>query len=188
MKSSIRKTVFSLTAFLCAVVLAIFAFQYGYRYFLRAAYPLRYTEEVAASAEEFDIPESLIYAVIHTESRFRAEAVSSADAKGLMQLTDPTFEWILSKLGESSGDVFDPQTNIRCGTKTLAVLHIEFDNIETILAAYNAGSGNVTKWLKDSAYSEDGKTLHTIPFAETREYVVRVLKAQKQYQTLYEIP
>lgn len=186
MKSRRRKTVLTLVAFLCVVILAIPVLKYGYRSYLRAAYPLKYTEEVSACAAEFEIPESLIYAVIYTESRFNAQAVSPAGAKGLMQLTDSTFQWILSKLGESDGDIFDPPTNIRCGTKTLAVLHSEFDDLKTILAAYNAGSGNVTKWLQNREYSHDGVTLHTIPFAETREYVVRVLNAQKQYQTLYE--
>lgn len=188
MKGNLKNRLIPLLALVCVIVVGFPLLQYGYRRYLKAAYPLHYSEHVSAYAAEFELPESLVYGVIHTESRFDPEAVSSAGAKGLMQITDPTFEWILSKLGETTGDVFDPQTNIRCGTKTLAILSDEFDHTETILAAYNAGIGNVTKWLSNSDYSHDGVTLHTIPFAETRDYVARVLQAQKMYQTLYEIP
>lgn len=173
---------------LLVIVIAVPLLRIGYRRYTQMAYPLTYTELVEQYSKEFDLTPSLIYGVIYTESRFQPEAVSSAGAKGLMQITDSTFEWVLTKLGEENGDVFDPETNIRCGAKILQILCGEFDNIETVLAAYNAGIGNVGRWLEDSAYSEDGKTLHTIPFPETREYVVRVLNAQKMYQTLYEIP
>lgn len=151
-------------------------------------YPLPYEETVTAYANRFDVPKSLIYAVIHTESHFNANAVSKADAKGLMQLTDNTCEWARSLLGEKEGDVFDPETNIRYGTKILSVLDGQFAEQKTVLAAYNAGIGNVRKWLGNTDYSADGEILHTIPFAETREYVVRVQKAQKRYQELYDIP
>ncbi len=170
------------------IAVALPLLRYGYRRYLESAYPLAYRDIVSSYAEEFDLSESLIYGVIYTESRFDPSAVSSADAKGLMQLMDGTFDWALSKLGEEAGNVFDPQTNIRCGTKILHILQNEFENVETVLAAYNAGIGRVTGWLADSDYSADGKTLHTIPIEETREYVVRVLSAQKMYQTLYEIP
>lgn len=151
-------------------------------------YPLSYEETVMAYAKQFDVPPSMIYAVIHTESHFDHNAVSKADAKGLMQLTDNTCEWARSLLGEKEGDVFDPETNIRYGTKILSVLMGQFAEQKTVLAAYNAGIGNVRKWLSNTDYSADGKRLHTIPFAETREYVVRVQKAQKRYQELYDIP
>ena len=152
---------------------------------LKLMYPMVYRDSVHEYAEQFDVPESLVYAVIHTESHFNPQAVSVAEAKGLMQLTDSTCEWASSLLGEATGDVFDPATNIRYGTKILKVLSAEFSDLKTVLAAYNAGIGNVRRWLQDSRYSIDGKTLHTIPFEETREYVVRVFKARERYQSLY---
>ena len=81
--------------------------------------------------------------------------------------------------------VYDPEVNIRCGCKVLQVVMEQFEVKETALAAYNAGSGNVAKWLKDPDYSNDGVTLKEIPFEETRNYVKRVLKAQELYQTMY---
>lgn len=169
------------------VALAIFLYQFSNEQFIKASHPLKYSEFVEKYADEFDVPPSLIYGVIRSESSFRPDAVSHADAKGLMQLTDDTFEWTLYRLGETEGDVFDPETNIRCGTKLLQYLLRKFEKEETALAAYNAGVETVEKWLADPACSTDGKTLHTIPYGETREYVKRVAQAKTTYQALYGI-
>lgn len=170
-----------------AVVLCLLLALLGSRTFLTTVYPMKYADMVNAYAEEYDLPPSLVFGVIHTESHFNETAVSSAGAKGLMQIVDATFEWVLQKLGEEEGDVFDAETNIRCGTKLLRILSDEFAHTETVLAAYNAGIGNVSKWLKNEEYSSDGETLHTIPIKETENYVKRVLNAQKIYQNLYDI-
>ena len=60
-----------------------------------------------------------------------------------------------------------------------------YKDIETALAAYNAGMGNVSGWLKDEKYSSDGVTLKDIPFGETKRYVERVKKLQVIYEILY---
>ncbi len=176
----------------CVVVLAIgvVVLRYAYGKYLKAAYPLKYESIVSMYAEEYDLPPSLIYAVIHTESRFREDAVSHAGAKGLMQLMDTTYEWIQTKFPEEPAPlerIFEPEINIRCGAKVLDVLHDMFTNTETAIAAYNAGNGTVAKWLNDPAYSSDGETLTHIPYTETQNYVKRVLNAQEQYRTLYGI-
>lgn len=62
-----------------------------------------------AASEEFDIPASLIYAIIHTESSFEEDATSHAQAKGLMQLTDDTFQWALMRAGET-GEIYNRRT------------------------------------------------------------------------------
>ena len=163
---------------------------YAYEAYLKAAYPLKYASIVSTCAEEYDLPPSLIYAVIRTESHFREDAVSSAGAKGLMQLMDTTYEWIQTKIpGEPQPPerIFEPEVNIRCGAKVLDVLHDIFKNSETAVAAYNAGDGTVSKWLKDPAYSTDGEMLTHIPYTETANYVKRVQNAQEKYQTLYGI-
>lgn len=183
-----RSLLISLVILVAVIVLGFPLLKEGYRHYLKVSYPLEYRDIVSTYAQEYELSPSLIYGVIYTESRFDPDAVSAAGAKGLMQLMDVTFEWTLNKLGEESGNVYDPETNIRCGSKLLEYLNTQFENEETVLAAYNGGIGNVKKWLKDPQYSHDGKTLHTIPFAETREYVTRVLNAQKMYQTLYKIP
>ena len=77
--------------------------------------------------------------------------------------------------------------NIKIGCWYLDKLIHQFDGIQTALAAYNAGSGNVSKWLLDSKYSDDGKTLKEIPYGETKRYVKKVIITQKIYQWLYDI-
>lgn len=166
------------------------ALHYAYEAYLKAVYPLKYESIINTYAEEYDLPPSLLYAVIHTESHFREDAVSQAGAKGLMQLMDSTYEWIQTKFPEDPEPldrIFEPEINIRCGAKVLDVMHDLFTHPDTAVAAYNAGNGTVSKWLQDPQYSADGETLMHIPFEETANYVKRVKNAQERYQTLYGI-
>lgn len=152
-------------------------------------YPRRYSAFVEKYSAEFGVPETVIYAVIKTESDFNTNAVSPAmpPALGLMQLTEETYEWVAGKLKEnpSAFDIYDPATNIRYGVWYLSYLYGRFENWDTAFAAYNAGPGNVSKWLGDSEYSDDGETLSYIPFKETRNYVTKVNKAIGIYDRLY---
>ena len=150
-------------------------------------YPVAFSGEVASAAKEFDLPEELIYAVILTESSFDPNAISRANAKGLMQLTDDSNEWTALILRENPENerIFEPQMNIRRGCCLLSYLIKEFGNVETALAAYNAGIGRVRNWLKMEEYSKDGKILDAIPISETRKYVEKVTKAREKYQKLY---
>ncbi len=156
---------------------------------LRLRYPLpeAYRPYIASAAKEFGLPEDLLCGVIWCESRFRPEAESSAGACGLMQLTRSTFSEVLGRLDlPEDADVFDPAVNIRCGAFYLGRLcGLYGGNLETALAAYNAGMGNVNRWLDDPRYSDDGKTLREIPFEETSEYLQRVRAARETYRELY---
>ena len=158
---------------------------------IRLMYPLAYSEQVEAAATENGLPPSLLYATICTESHFKPEAESSAGAMGLMQMTDIAFTEAQKKRdGEvtmTKESLYDPAINICYGGYYLGRMLKRFGTIETALAAYNAGQSRVAGWLKDSAYSKDGKTLSYIPYEETRNYVERVLEAQKIYQALYDI-
>lgn len=175
-----------LTAFL---VLCIATLRQAQRHYAQSLFPKDHAEYVEEAAQACHLPPSLIYAIIHTESSFQTDALSKAGAKGLMQLTDDTYHWALQRAGkEKSYDpqaLFDPRTNIFYGTYVVSLLSGQFENIETVLAAYNAGQGRVKEWLKDPTYSRDGKVLTHIPYPETREYVLRVLDAQQQYRYLY---
>lgn len=175
---------FLLFAALVALVTAV-----TYRSMLKAFYPMKETALVERYAAENGLDEALIYAVIKTESDFDPEAVSAAKAKGLMQLTLPTFQWLQSKTGEKlSGDaLFDKETNVRYGTLFLRLLKEEFGTTQEILAAYHAGRGQVNRWLKDPDVSQDGKTLDQIPIPETAHYVKKVTNAINRYRNLYHI-
>lgn len=150
-------------------------------------YPLKYSEFVDESSVNFGVPRKIIYAVIKCESDFDSTAQSSAGAIGLMQIAPATFEEISRKLGDSyeRGMMYDPETNIRYGTYYLSYLYRYFGNWDVVFAAYNAGMGNVSKWLEDRAYSDEEGRLVNIPFAETEQYVNKVNDAINKYLDLY---
>lgn len=163
----------------------------GYDTYIKSTYTLEYYDTVIAACEQYDVSPSLVYAVIRTESKFDPNAVSSADARGLMQLTAVALEWIRLRSDEfddvTLDQLFDPATNIRCGVYFISLLQEQFSDEQTVVAAYNAGLGKVRDWLGDSTYSDDGKTLHTIPYAETRSYVKRVASSKAIYQEYYQL-
>lgn len=151
-------------------------------------YPKSYSDYVERYSAEYGIEQNLAYAVIHTESGFNSQAVSSLGACGLMQIMPETFEWLKSKNKDSANveeDIFDPETNIRYGIYFLSMLMNEFDDETLTIAAYHAGMGRVNQWLNDKELSPDGKTLNNIPFSDTEYYVKKVERAKTIYDTLY---
>ena len=169
------------------LVFGVFAFQRLKPDVEKAVYPRHYREIVEREAKAFGLEDHLVYAVIKAESGFRKNAVSSAGALGLMQMTPGTFEWMQTHLGGpcKEEDLFDPAVSIRFGCGLLRLLLDEYGSLPVALSAYNAGMGNVTSWLSDPACSPDGVTLTHIPFAETRLYVERVLRYKATYDQIY---
>lgn len=173
---------------LTLVILAVIGI-FASRYVLEYLYPLEYTEYVEKYSSEYKLDKHMVYAVIKAESGFNSQAVSPRDAKGLMQIMDSTGEWAAKKMDIDhfqSSMLLEPETNIRIGCWYISYLLKQFNNDNVLaLAAYNAGSGNVSKWLKDPEISKDGKTLGVIPFQETDNYVGRIQKYYKMYKKLY---
>lgn len=156
---------------------------------LRMLYPIAYTEQIEKEAHRYAIDPYLVTAMIHTESHFDEKARSSKNAQGLMQVTESTWNWALSKM-DSAPSGTDPSVakdNLEVGVWYLNYLNNTFSSHDEVivLAAYNAGEGNVRKWLKDPEFSEDGATLTNIPFPETAAYVQRIERAKLIYQVLY---
>lgn len=154
----------------------------------RAEHPLSYSTEIKNASQKYGVPEALIYALIKTESGFDPNAISKVGAVGLMQLMPSTFEdltenFLRENLPESA--LYDPATNINYGVYYLSWLYSKFENWETVIAAYNAGLGEVYDWLKNPSYSDDGVTLKHIPIDETRAYVRKVTSARETYERLY---
>lgn len=153
-----------------------------------AIYPLKFEEAVMEACEEYDMDPAFVCAVIHTESKFNANAASSAGAMGLMQLMPETFEYLAGKKGvDVPKDITDPQTNIDYGVFYLRYMidTYGYTDVYTAAAAYNAGPGEVGEWLQNEEYSADGETLHTIPFEETSNYIERIKDTREMYQSLY---
>ena len=188
-RPSFRSVLLWLCGTAAVLALGVLLLNRGYRRYLMSVYPIDHEELVQQASAAFDVPPSLIYAVIHTESSFEEDALSSANAKGLMQLTDDTFRWALLRAGDTGKytieDIYDPAVNIHYGVYVLHLLKEQFPETETVLAAYNAGQGRVREWLDNPDYSADGIRLDRIPYEETAEYVRRVIQAQRRYQTLY---
>lgn len=151
----------------------------------RYLYPLEYKQIIIEYADFYGINRALVFAVVKSESSFNKNAVSSKGAKGLMQITDKTAEYIAKKLGVEEYDLFDEEININFGCFYIKYLYTRFKDIETALVAYNAGEGNVSIWLRDKECSKDGKTLLNIPFEESREYLQKIKLNYKNYKKLY---
>lgn len=150
-------------------------------------YPREYRSIVEKQAEAYGLEESLVYAVIKAESNFDPKAESSAGALGLMQMMPDTFQWMQTHVGGEydTEALFEPEVSIRFGCALLRLLLDQYSDVTVALCAYNAGMGNVTSWLSDSTYSEDGITLVEIPFGETRLYVEKVLRYKENYDAIY---
>ena len=154
----------------------------------KEVYPTDYSDIIKKEADEYSLDYSLVFAVVKCESKFNKNAVSKIGAKGLMQLTPDTYEWVCKKYGDTynnSDDLFTPEINVKAGCRLLR-LHIkEFQNVETALAAYHAGRGVVNSWLRNSKYSDDQKTLKKIPYTETSNYVKKVCNTVEKYKEIY---
>ncbi|MCE5192305.1 MAG: lytic transglycosylase domain-containing protein [Actinomycetia bacterium] len=151
----------------------------------RVYHPLRYETAIAASAEKNGIDPYLIAAVINAESGFDRTQVSSAGAVGLMQLMPTTAMEVVAAEGFNQSvnaeNLKAADLNIALGSRHLADLLGRYTDTQTALAAYNAGSGNVDRWM-----SEQGVTTLTVAgFSETRAYVERVLSERARYAELY---
>lgn len=141
-------------------------------------FPIEHYDTIEKYSAEYGLDPALVCAVINTESGFNADAQSAKGAKGLMQLMDETAEWIAPQVPIENFNVFrikEPELNIQLGCWYLSYLERTFDgDLTLIVAAYNAGSGNISKWLEDEQYSKDGKTLSKIPYKETNDYVIKI--------------
>ena len=150
--------------------------------------PLRHDDIIRQQAAEKHVDAALIAAVIYEESRFR-DQTSRAGARGLMQITPETADAIAKHSGGvrfKRSDLAEPQINISYGAYYLRLLLDHYDGNETLaIAAYNAGIGNVDKWVADAGGSDGFKTAAHIPFPETRAYVENVMDRRQDYRKKY---
>jgi soluble lytic murein transglycosylase len=148
-------------------------------WFERLRYPLHYSSIVRERARAEGLDPALLAAVIYQESKFRAGARSSSGAVGLMQLTPSTAKGIAVRTGGTAfrvSDLTNPAINIRYGTWYLHDLFAKYGDERLVLAAYNAGQGNVDRWQ----HAGSG-----IQFPETRAYVARVEHLQNVYRSAW---
>ncbi len=156
----------------------------------RLEYPIEYAEYVTYYADKYEIDPLMLYAFIRTESNFDPMADSDAGARGLMQITEVTFDWIKSKIAPTEDltfeDLYDPETNIRFGSYFVSYCLLRYqDDLATAAAAYHSGWGTVDDLLAQEQYSADGKTLDHYPYPQMRLYVKKITSSYQHYQEIY---
>lgn len=188
--SAKRKSIFLWLVLVVVLVAAGFAaLQPATESVYRQLYPRTYREYVERYSREYQVDRDLVYAVAKVESNFDPNAVSHADTRGVMQMTEDAFEWVQYRMGDESGvsyeDIFDPEVSIQYGTYMLHLLLEETGDEKLAICSYHAGMGNVNSWLLQEEYSKDGKTLDKIPYSDTEWYYNKVSETQKIYRKLY---
>jgi soluble lytic murein transglycosylase len=141
-------------------------------------YPRPFDREVQSAARLTSLEPELIYGVLRQESLYRADAMSAAGARGLLQLIPETARHtarVWKQPRSSADDLFDPKVNVALGAAQLRMLVDRFGGQTPVaLAGYNAGPNAAARWLPDAAIESD-IWIENIPYNETRSYVQRVL-------------
>ena len=115
---------------------------------MNTAYPRKYDEYVTYYAGKYQIDPYILYSIIRTESNFNPQAESNVGARGLMQITEITFDWIKTKIAPDEpltfDDLYDPEVNIRFGSYFISYCLQRYDDdLATAAAAYHSGLGTV---------------------------------------------
>ena len=156
---------------------------------LKKIYKQEYGEYVYKYANEYNLDPLLIFAIIKNESKFEKNTKSSSGAIGLMQLMETTAIEMANQIDESvvtQEELYNPEKNIRIGTKYFAYLLKHYnDNQLLALTAYNAGMGNVDKWIKEGIINKDGSNIENIPYKETNNYVRKIVRDYKIYKEIW---
>ena len=152
----------------------------------RLRFPIGFRGELEAAALEFDVDPLLLAALVEQESLWDAEAWSFADARGLTQVIPPTAVAIASEIAAGSfelGQLWDPAVSLRFGAYYLSVQLRRLGSPEVALAAYNGGPGNAQRWAAGGGDAAD--FVRRVDFAETADYVERVIAHWRTYLALY---
>ena len=178
--------IISIILFLVLLLFFVFKVQ---NIVLKKIYPMKYSEYVYKYSEEYNVDPLMVFAIIKAESNFNPNVVSSSKAIGLMQLMDATAEELARKLDisfEKESSLYDPELNIKLGTKYFSDLLKEYkQNTLLALTSYNAGKGNVKRWIEQGVIKEDGSDIENIPYKETNNYVRKIVRDYKIYEELY---
>lgn len=183
-----KRTYFVIVAIVIMIVLIFTVFK-PINWGLKKLYKLEYSEYVYQYAEENNIDPLLVFAIIKAESNFNHSIQSSSGAIGLMQLMESTAIEMAKEVKQEivvKEALYNPEINIKIGTFYYAYLIQHYEGNEHLaLAAYNAGMGNVDKWIKEGIIKADGSDLENIPYKETNNYVRKIIRDYKIYQRLY---
>jgi len=156
----------------------------------RFVYPAPFRREIIEAADERSIDPRLLLSIMRQESRFRPDVKSSAAARGLMQFIPSTSRQIANELSLpnfSDEHLFDANTSILFGAQYISGLFRMFPNQpEAVAASYNGGEDNMQRWLTRSKAQSPDRYVSEIAFAETKDYVQKVMANYRMYQLLYD--
>ena len=153
-------------------------------------FPTPFRQEVSTRAREIGLDPAYVYGLIRQESRFIIDARSGVGAAGLMQIMPATARWTAKRIGlaYTPALIADRETNLLLGTAYLKLVLDDFGGSQALAAAaYNAGPGRPRKW-RDGPWLEPAIWAENIPFAETRDYVKKVLSNATYYAALMGTP
>ncbi len=158
------------------------------RSYWEALFPKAYWPQVKKFAAANHLDPYLVASLIRQESEFNPNAVSRANAVGLMQLL-PSVGKKVAKQEKIRHfypqQLLTPTVNLRLGSRYFRDMIDKFGSFEYALAAYNAGDNRVNAWLGLSKYRDSAEFVEAIPFSETREYVEAIMRNAYVYQQLY---
>jgi soluble lytic murein transglycosylase len=162
------------------------------RPYWEALFPKAYWADLRKYSVQNGLDPYLVASLIRQESEFNAQALSRANAVGLMQLLPKTGKTVAKQVklkGYSAPKLFTPSINLELGTRYFKDMVDKYNGqFEYALAAYNAGSDRVGDWLGQGHYRDPQEFVESIPFTETREYVQAILRNANVYRQLYGIP
>jgi soluble lytic murein transglycosylase len=149
-------------------------------------FPTPFRKEVQARSREIGLDPAYVYGLIRQESRFVMDSRSGVGASGLMQLMPATARWTAKRIGLdfSASQINDRDTNILLGTNYLKLVLDDAGGSQALAAAsYNAGPSRSRKW-REGPHMDAAAWAENIPFAETRDYVKKVLSNATDYAAL----
>ena len=161
------------------------------RGYWEALFPKAYWSDLTKWSADADLDPYLVASLIRQESEFNPNAVSRANAVGLMQLLPKVGKGVAKqeKLKHyTAQELFTPTVNLQLGTRYFRSMVDKFGSLEYALAAYNAGSDRVQDWLGQGKYRDTQEFVESIPFTETREYVEAIMRNASVYRQLYNTP
>lgn len=151
--------------------------------------PIRFKSLIDKYAAIYNLDSMLLLALIREETMFKVDAVSSADAIGLMQLMYGTARQMAKGEGFKirKADLFNPEINIRLGCKYFRFLLDKYNGqVHLALAGYNAGDDRVDRWLAEFGPVDADEFIEMIPFSDTRNYVKNIIRTCYYYRYYYE--
>ena len=162
------------------------------RKYWEALFPKAFWNDLKRSAAANSLDPYLVASLIRQESEFNPNAVSRANAVGLMQLLPKTGKQVAKEVKlqrYSASQLYTPAVNLQLGTRYFRGMVDKFGgSFEYALAAYNAGSDRVDEWLSQGKYRDPQEFVESIPFTETREYVQAILRNASVYKQIYGTP